>query len=78
MLEVGTSLTDAVQALEAQTANPSLRSVLQNLGKDMEEGQSFSMAVTTGDASGPPMALESTCVHRRCAGSARWITPAAT
>ncbi len=46
MMEVGTSLTDAVRALEGQTANPLLRSVLRSLGKDMEEGQSFSMALS--------------------------------
>lgn len=46
MLEVGTSLTDAVRALEGQTENPALRSVLHDLGTAMEEGQSFSMALS--------------------------------
>ncbi len=46
MLEVGTSLTDAVRALEGQTANPALRTVLHSLGKDMEEGQPFSAALS--------------------------------
>ena len=46
MLEVGTSLTDAVAALESQTANPALRSVSQALQRDMEEGQSFSVALS--------------------------------
>jgi type II secretory pathway component PulF len=45
MLEVGTSLTDAVTALERQTENPTLRSVLRDLRRDIEEGQSFSAAL---------------------------------
>lgn len=46
MLEVGTSLTDAVAALELQTANPALRAVLQELRRDMDEGRSFSVALS--------------------------------
>ncbi len=46
MLEVGTSLTDAVNALEGQTANPRLRAVLRDLCRDMEEGASFSVALS--------------------------------
>jgi len=46
MLEVGTSLTDAVRSLEKQTANPLLQSILQSLATDMEGGQSFSMALS--------------------------------
>jgi type IV pilus assembly protein PilC len=46
MLEVGTSLTDAVAALEPQTANPALRGILQELQREMEEGQSFSIALS--------------------------------
>ena len=45
MLDVGTSLTDAVKALQQQTANPNLRAVLRTLERDMEEGQSFSSAL---------------------------------
>lgn len=45
MLEVGTSLTDAVRALEGQTANPALRGVLRSLLSDMEEGRAFSAAL---------------------------------
>jgi len=37
MMEVGTSLTDAVAALEKQTANPTLRNVLRALEDDMQE-----------------------------------------
>jgi type IV pilus assembly protein PilC len=49
MLEVGTSLTDAVAALEPQTANPVLRRILQELQHEMEEGQSFSIALSRHD-----------------------------
>ena len=46
MHEVGTSLTDAVAALGPQTANPRLRAVLAELGRDMEEGMSFSASLS--------------------------------
>ena len=46
MLEVGTSLTDAARVLETQTPNPSLQAVLRTMCKDMEEGQSFSFALS--------------------------------
>lgn len=46
MLEVGTSLTDAVRALEKQTTNPRLCQILEDLGRDMEEGQAFSAALS--------------------------------
>jgi type IV pilus assembly protein PilC len=46
MLEVGTSLTDAVAALELQTANPALLSVLREIRRDTESGQSFSIALS--------------------------------
>jgi len=46
MLEVGTSLPDAVAALQRTTENPTLRSVLVDLQRDIEEGQSFSIALS--------------------------------
>jgi len=45
MLEVGTALTDAVSALERQTANPALRAILREMEKDMEGGQSLSASL---------------------------------
>jgi type IV pilus assembly protein PilC len=45
MIEVGTSLTDAVSALEKQTENATLRHVLRELENDMESGQSLSAAL---------------------------------
>lgn len=45
LLEVGISLTDAVRALEAQTANPVLRPVLRAIVADTEAGQPFSAAL---------------------------------
>ena len=45
MVEVGTSLTDAVNALEKQTENPTLRGILRDLDSDMQAGKSFSIAL---------------------------------
>jgi type IV pilus assembly protein PilC len=46
MLEVGTSLTDAVSALERQTPNLRLRAIMRELGDDMAEGQPFSAGLS--------------------------------
>lgn len=46
MLEVGTSLTDSIKAIQLQTQNPVLRSVLGDLERDMEDGMSFSAAMS--------------------------------
>lgn len=46
MLEVGTSLTDAARALENQTASPVMQDALRAMCKEMEEGQSFSVALS--------------------------------
>ena len=46
MLEVGTSLTDAIMALERQTDSTHLRDVLREVSHDLEGGQSFSAALS--------------------------------
>ena len=45
MLQVGTSLTDAMRALEGQTTNEKFRSIVGDLSRDMEEGRPFSAAL---------------------------------
>ncbi len=45
MLEVGTSLTGAMQAIASQTANPAFREVLQALLADIREGRQLSEAM---------------------------------
>lgn len=49
MLEVGTSLTDAIRALIAQTENPVLGVVLGDVETAMQEGHPFSSALARHD-----------------------------
>jgi len=45
MLEVGTSLTDAISALEQQTENLTLKAILRDMGLDMQGGCAFSVTL---------------------------------
>ncbi len=46
MLEVGTSLSNALKALGQQTMNPALKEVILAMHQDLEEGRSFSEAMS--------------------------------
>lgn len=45
MLEVGTSLADAIEALARQTNSPRMRAVLEQVLRDLEQGMQFSDAL---------------------------------